>query len=337
MKQFKKERESNFELLRIIAMAMVLAVHIFYSLPIYNSLPADTPLLTSLANLVTHETNIVCVNIFVLISGWFGIKFSYKGLANFIFQVLFFSIGLTLPFFINGDLDISQINILSSFALYNNSDWFVWAYLLLYALAPVLNSFIKNTDKKTFRRTILLYFTLQTIIAVFTRVDFFKGGYHFAPFIGLYLLAGYMKQYPLNIKNKYIYFAIYVACVIINCGFIFSRININLSSFVNTYLNPLNIIGPMALVIFFSKLNIKSKAVNWVASSCFAVFLTHMHFCIFPYYRQGCEYFIEKYSGPEFIAAMTLYSAVIYIISVLLDKPRIVLFNAIWKKIGTKQ
>ena len=337
MKQIKKERESNFELLRIIAMAMVLAVHIFHSLPQYSSLPADTPLLASLANLVTHEANIVCVNIFVLISGWFGIKFSYKGLANFIFQVLFFSIGLTLPFFISGDLDINRINILSSFALYNNSYWFVWAYLLLYALAPILNSFIENTDRKTFKRTILFYFILQTIIAVYTRLGFFQGGYHFAPFIGLYLLAGYMKQYPLNIKNKYAYLGIYVACVIINCGFIFSGINVNLNSFVSQFINPLNIIGAMSLVIFFSKLNFKSRIINWVASSCFAVFLTHMHFCIIPYYKQGTEYFIENYSGWEFIAGMTLYSAAIYIISVVLDKPRIALFNAICKKIGAKQ
>ena len=32
---------------------------------------------------------IVCVNVFVLISGWFGIRPKWKSVTNFLFQVFF--------------------------------------------------------------------------------------------------------------------------------------------------------------------------------------------------------------------------------------------------------
>lgn len=103
-----KNRSSNFELLRIVSMLLVMVVHANFS-----TIGAPTiedwnvaPHITFVRHFV-ESLSIVCVDVFVLISGWFGIRFSMDRLKKFVFQILFFSLGgfaffmLTPPPFIN--------------------------------------------------------------------------------------------------------------------------------------------------------------------------------------------------------------------------------------------
>ena len=87
-----KERSSNFELLRIIAMVLVLIIHVLICLPRpTNSLVVEEPY-KALAFYLTDSISIICVNIFVLISGWFGINLKLRKLNSLLFQILFFGI-----------------------------------------------------------------------------------------------------------------------------------------------------------------------------------------------------------------------------------------------------
>lgn len=69
------QRQSNFELLRIIAILLVLILHAdFYALegPVANDIinsPTD-----SMLRILFQAITIVAVNVFVMISGWFGIN-----------------------------------------------------------------------------------------------------------------------------------------------------------------------------------------------------------------------------------------------------------------------
>ena len=88
-----KLRESNMELLRITAMILVLMVHASFK-------ALDAPTLSDLHinptstffRLFSESISIVCVNVFVLISGWYGIKAKGSRLLAFLFQVYFLNI-----------------------------------------------------------------------------------------------------------------------------------------------------------------------------------------------------------------------------------------------------
>lgn len=68
-------RESNFELLRIIAMFMVLVLHAdFQALGEPTRADIISSPLTSSLKVFFEMASIVAVNVFVLISGWFGIR-----------------------------------------------------------------------------------------------------------------------------------------------------------------------------------------------------------------------------------------------------------------------
>lgn len=195
----KHFRQSNIELLRIIAMFLVLTVHAnFWSLgaPSFNDFIIYP--LSSWTKTCVQSISIVCVNLFILISGWFGIRSSLKGFLNYIFQCLYFSIGIYIILILNGNLSISVKGIAEALYLLH-ANWFILAYALLYLISPILNSFVENSSKSTFRIVIISFFLFQTIFGWPGSASWFEYGYSSTSLIGLYLLARYCKKYGVKI------------------------------------------------------------------------------------------------------------------------------------------
>ena len=83
-------RQSNFELLRLIAMMMVLLLHCNYAClgeADINEIRQHP--LTAYVRVFLEHACLSGVNIFILISGWFGIKFRPRGIISLLFNVLF--------------------------------------------------------------------------------------------------------------------------------------------------------------------------------------------------------------------------------------------------------
>lgn len=338
----KNERKSNIELLRIILMFMILALHA-------NVLSLDFPSVKEcieypLQSFMRYFNEYLClgaVNTYVLISGWFGINYKTKGLCNFLFQCLFFSISIFTIFAILGEIELTRINILSSLLLYKNAYWFVWSYLILYIFSPVLNDFIQNTKKQTYEKVLIGLFLAQTVIYIFTRCGFYQAGYHPLSFIALYLLARYFRIYG-QIPNKYIAISGYFACALINTLLNFLPIYIqnkptSFTGILFSYTNPLNIAGPLFLLFFFVQLEIKNRVINQVAVSCFAVYLFHCHFCILEHYKSLCLTIFNKYGGVIYLVYILLFMCLVFAIAIIIDKVRIITFNHIWQFIEKRK
>ena len=88
-----KRRDSNFELLRIVAMVLVMLVHVNYAAlgGVTHEELLATPW-TGFVRILCEQLCIICVNLFILLSGWFGIRPTLGKLASLLFQVLFIGI-----------------------------------------------------------------------------------------------------------------------------------------------------------------------------------------------------------------------------------------------------
>ena len=89
-------RRSNMELLRIIAMMLVVIVHMCGAA---LGLPAPKGDIASITSsdwwkLSVESISIIGVNIFVLISGYFGINTRWQTFWRFSLQCLFYSVGI---------------------------------------------------------------------------------------------------------------------------------------------------------------------------------------------------------------------------------------------------
>lgn len=328
-------RKSNIELLRIIAMFMILGLHVNYlAVTAPNAQDIATSPLISFMRIFMENICIVGVNVFVLISGWFGINFKTKGLSSFLFQCIFISLLIFIAFAVTGEVEVRGKNIKAALLLNKETYWFVWAYIILYILAPVMNGFMANAEQATAKRVLIFFFVAQTMIFILTKLEFFKNGYDPLSFIGLYLLARYFRLYGNN-HGKYKYLAIYLICALCSTLIYFipaclgnDRDSILTKSL--AYTNPFNIAGALCLLLYFNSINLKSRFINWVASSCFAVYLFHMHFCICDHYLRFAKDIYENFSGVTYLAVIIGFMIIVFAIAVLIDKARIPLFNYMW-------
>lgn len=350
MERKENQRQSNFEALRIFAMFLVLVVHAdYYSLGAPGLAEVKASPFSSYIRMLIESFSIVCVNVFVLISGWFGIHPKVKNFCKFIFQCLFFYIGIYLICLILQISEFSLEGIAECFSL-TKSGWFIKAYIGLYILSPVLNSFIDVASAKQIKLFLLFFYIFQTLYSWLTEAAvFFENGYSTISFVGLYVLARYVrtkkeKIFNYSAKKDFIIYAI-ISLFISLCAFLpyvtINGLNIGnnkIISFIDIvsnriflYNNPLVIISSLYLLLGFSKLKFKNSFVNWIGASSFAVFLFHVN-------PNLCDTFFKPIiqliynrggHGVESLIFIFMFLILIFIIAVLLDQVRLLCWRHI--------
>ena len=337
-----RKRQSNIELLRIVAMFLVLVLHSGFATVKSPTTPeVHEQFLQPFARLLFESLSIACVDIFVLILGWFGIRPTKKGLLNFLFQSLYFIIGVYLVMVTIGIIPISLKGIASCFLFIQDYDyWFVRTYLLLFIISPILNAFVECADKNTFRNVLTGFFLFQTIYAWgFVAVNAFAGGYSTISFMGLYLLARYVNvhnpKWSQMSKSKDL--LVIVACPIFMAAFSFATAYVGHpveGKFHGSYICPLVIVLSLFMVILFNKLHIQSKLINWVAASCFAVYLFHTHITIFyDYFKPAVATLYSQYDGILCLIVIGAFLLSVFVVALILDQPRKYMWNLIAKKL----
>lgn len=199
-------RQSNLELLRIIAMFFILVVHSdFKSLGIPSMSDFYNYQVASTTRIIIQSLALVCVNIFILISGWFGIRPSIRGFSRLLFQILFFFVGIYLLQIIFFGVPINLNGLRACIFMTRSDDWFIKAYMGLYIISPVLNKFLANIEEEKLRWILINFYIFQTLYGCSGAAEYIRDGYSVFSFIGLYLLAGYFRRFGIKGHQKKIY------------------------------------------------------------------------------------------------------------------------------------
>lgn len=314
-------RQSNFEILRMIAMFMVLLMHA-------NLMHVDAPdirdnFLPTETQLFFQTISLYGVNLFILISGWFSIKTSVRGLSYLLFQVYYFGI-IILGFLTVMGVEQFTIGRLYQIVLLHKSGWFVVSYVILYLLSPVLNKFSEYASKKEFKAFLLSYFAMLVVYGYFDWSLQIGRGYSALSMVGIYLLGRYARQY---IKFNH-GFGLFVVCTLINFVLTTLVISFDLPLIINSYDNPFVILGALGLILYFSNIKVKtSKTINYIAKSTFAVYLFHIYPDVMDWFREVCLQLFSDSSGLMCLVKMGIFLLCVYAGSVILDIPR----RLIWK------
>lgn len=333
-KQKEKVRLSNIELLRIIAMFLVLVVHAdFFSLGKPTAHDISAAPLPSFTRFFFQSLSILCVDVFVLISGWFGIKPTFNRVASFLFQCFFFLIGIYVVCLVLG-LEVLSVKGIAGCFFLNGWNWFIKAYIGLMILAPVLNVFIERATERQLRNLLICFYVFQTLYGwVSGAAAFFVGGYSTMSFIGLYMLARYVRLYPSKYTQKSPVFDFAVFFVIIMLQAIIAFCFLWSSGYMFSYVSPLVILSALYLLLLFSKLHIQSKVINWIAISSFAVFLLHTNpnLCK-PYFIPVIKQIYAHFSGPMCLFVIFLFLLSVFISAIFIDKFRVAIWNLVKDK-----
>ena len=334
----KKNRDSNIELLRIVAMLLVLITHACYvALDSPSRIDIETSIGSAFIRALSESFSEVCVNSFILISGWFGIQARFSRFVEFVFQILFIRIticfianllGLTNPMSANEWIDVLTFKY--------GSYWFVRAFIILYLFAPVLNFFAESCDRFQMKCFLISFYFVQTIYGFYNSGGWFSGGYSPLSFMGLYLLARYIRQYPNRFTqfNKTIDISLYIIISIFTaiCSLLSTCFFDKTGTVLFLYSSPMVILSSVFFFLFFTKLSFQSAIINWISVSSFAVYIVHCSPAIFhPYYINVIRHWFEVCASTEFFVYTSGLIIAIFLISILFDKIRI----AVWRLIST--
>lgn len=313
-----------------MSMLLVLMIHYVPSRLTPTPETINTDFWQICLNLELRSISFVCVNCFILISGYFGIRWRLKSLCGLLYQIIFYSgvawlIGYAmLGIGYDAYIDIWGNHLSKAFSV----RWFIAAYLLLYLFSPVINSFIENTNKRQLLQFLIIFYTVSTVYGYFMLLDEFNAGMSFISLIGIYMTGAYLRKYKDKIfsysasTDFFIYIGIGLFLTI--SSIILLKLGILKSIY--GYLNPLIILDAIYLFLCFSKLKIGvSKPINLIAASAFSVYCLHHH----PYIGSLYDHIgtIINTNHDFSLLLAIVYFIAIYLFCFILDSVRQFSFN----------
>lgn len=331
-----KLRQTNIELLRIFSMLMVLVIH--YNVGI-NGQTTHEMVMTEPLKFVgiasLKSLSFICVNCFIIISGYFGIRWKWKSLCNYLFQIAFWGGMIHIIAVSLGMTNFSIQRIANNMLLFLvRGNWFFVSYLALYMLAPIMNAYIEKVETRQLGWMVLAFYSFQTLFGwIFKNCIEFSQGLTFVSFMGLYLLGAYLKRSDLKCfgwkssRDLAMYAGVGAICVII------SMISnyIGFEKDIYSYISPLQILQTIYLFLFFKKIHVRSKydkSILFFSTSAFAALLMHSWDGV-QIYRFGLLWIDNNLSFP-FVFTM-LYIVIFFVVACCLDKIRILVWNRVYK------
>lgn len=319
-----KERESNFEALRIVAMCMVVLLHLDGA---SLGLPAPAGPFAADARdwwrLVVEAGAIVGVNCFTMISGYFGIRLSWRSMIRFVGLCLFYSVGvISVVMLINGTWQWTRWGE-SWMVLTHNDLWYVPAYFGLCLLAPLLNAGLDTLSRRQLSLTLIAFIAFNCYCGWWHGGKFNPTGYTIIQLVMMYLIGGYLRRHVDFKRNvaqcrqwsiaMYVWTTMAVVFMSLYCK----------STFTFAYNSPLVIAQSVALFAFFATLRFHCKVINYLASGAFAVYLIHKNPAIWvEYLRPAVRNVWAHTTLLEFTIFTIVATACIYLFGFIIDRIR---------------
>ena len=279
-----------------------------------------------------ESTSICAVDCFLMISGYFGIKWKLKSFFNLIFQIFYYSIGIYLVVVALGIVDWNLREFLIRFACLFAKSWgFVVGYVILYFLAPIFNVFTDKTSTRALGQYIFILFLATNFICL-SQESVLVFTYSLMYLIGRFLRKINIKDSCIPAGKLYVLITLTIFVLVYFVIFKLLHQHNAVSLFVGfigyRYSAPLVILQAAFLLIYFSKLEFNSKIINWGAASCFSIFLIHMH----PTIKEigYLSYTRSLYNQPVLyhIIALTFLIVTVFCMSIIIDKLRICISNS---------
>lgn len=257
-----KQRNPNYELLRIIAILLISLMH-----GIKSAYGSENPI-NSFACVGVNAIGNMGVTVFVLISGYFGIKFRPSKFIQLWGIVLFYSLLVFAADCYVYDLPRTLSTKAFLVRLYTSltpitsgTSWFITSYMILFLLAPLINKGIDNITKKQFQYLLLTLLFFYSISPTFLMHSLSNtpNGKCTENMILAYLIGRYIAKFgaPQLIQRYHV--ALGVSCVLlIFCVnyFLFDAF------FMAKDHNFFIILGAVCFFLAFQDLHIQSDAIG---------------------------------------------------------------------------
>lgn len=260
--------------------------------------------------------------IFVLISGYFGINTSWKGLIRYSILCIFYC---TLLYLI-GNNTYTFIGFIKSFIFLSveySGLWFISSYFYLYCIAPIINTWHNSLDKYQMRTYIICFACADIVLGFIMENKLISMPIHF---ILLYSIGHYLKI----ANDDWIQRSTIGQCALgyLITTSIYSLLTIIFLSFGQyaylqkcfNYLNPIIIVQSIFILLTFTKIHLRKQSINNLALSVFPVYLISENINTRHYFIEFIQFFKQNMSLPLFIIFIIIFFIIAYFILIYIDK-----------------
>lgn len=323
VKDIKNQRNSNLEILRIIAMILIVMHHYaVHGLTDTAAVTWDRLVIDLFAS-----GGKIGLSIFVMISGYYMVSSQYntRKFLKMWGQVWFYSV--TIYFLLIFILQPSQVAWINGYHVffpiiydeYGFASTFVWLMLV----SPLLNLFLHQLKQIQLQKILIVSLLLVTIIPIF------GAGKNQLSELGIYMLlytlAGYHRLYHNKVNNpgRHIIAAIVLFIVL-------QAFNIYKSSFIQ--LNSIFVVAISfeMLIGFAGKEPFSNLLINKISSAAFGVYLIHDNQYMRSYLWGTLLHNQNYYGSGKLIVHAILSVAAVYTVCSVIDLIRQDSIEKLW-------
>lgn len=294
----ERKRMANLELLRCVAMMMVVVLHYLGKGGLLADLTGESLNAPELAAWLLEAFCIVAVNVYMFLSGYFlsGSSFRLSRLIQLWMQVWLYSVALGLAGALSGvmrdaEFDLHYLLALI-FPILMGHYWFMTAYVFLYLMLPLAGMAVERMTKRQLQMTLglllLAFCVIKSVLPL--RLDMAGQGYDCLWYLCVFLTAAYVRKFGISVLDrKWTGAILYVGgCLGVFAGTLALRqvylrtgsLERMLTMFLE-YNHVLPFLAAVGLFGIFRKVQVKGKAaavINRIAPYTLGVYLLHENF-----------------------------------------------------------
>lgn len=293
-----KKRESGIELLRIIAIVQVIILHTYSYAGVGNAAAQINQATSGFASLFWSFCR-TPVNVFILITGYFlvtstfDLKKNIKRASKTYSAMLFYSIIISLVFFIVAPALFTEkpANFFRAFLPFFSREWyFLTDYIIILLLSPIINTALMKIDKKSFLWLLGILFVVLSVWPTIAQMEPFKQvisvkkvansefGKSLFSFLFMYIIGGFIRRFTAKHDRPRIKYLLAFAGL---CLIDFS-VNLLLHNHPSVYSdvygmfnNPLVVVESALLFMYFRDLNFHNKWINLLGGTTLGIYAIH--------------------------------------------------------------
>ena len=350
IQKLEPQRNSSIELIKIIAMIMIVISH---SMSVSKTSAEGTiniHLATGNVELILAQLcrylGAIGNNVFLIGSSWFLLNSRSAKPSKIISMILdSFLLSVSLLLAVSGmGYEIPFLTAVKQFfPITFGNNWFLTCYLLMYAVHPILNVVVEHIGKRDLGQINLGFLTLYCGIGLVLN----GGAYFFSEFVGfvgVYFLTAYWKKYlhPENVSSQLYFKALIVGII----GWIGVQVGTNVVGLVipffkDSCMRLCHFYNPLILLIGFSMVSLSLKhtfcnrLVNRVSGLSLLIYLIHENNLVAKLIRPDVFLYWERQFGNTHIVGRILaYAGLSFVISIGIAGLYTVTVQRVTEKIG---
>lgn len=283
----QNKRNSSFELLRIIAIFLIVSYHFVNHSGILPNDYQNLSFADILAQTVYMFGRPAC-SFFAMISGYFTVssKFGknyYSKALNLFIKTVIYSVGAFLIYrFIFGYPTDFEDFIESCVFIVDH--WYIRIYIVVMMFAPFVNKMLNSLSFKEYKSLLFVLFFIYIVLNTFTNYSLDFGDLFFLTFYYIFGAFVRLHKEQFKLKNK-IYLIVSLGCVVLIIASVlfFDFGSIYMDSdylfahalYFRKYNNLLSFGFVLFLFIYFSNLKFENNPINIYASSVLGIYILH--------------------------------------------------------------